>query len=185
MDGDGLAMELTHEDVLQILKLIDQSPFDYLELQTGDLKLVVQKHGGPASAVHSAPTAAPPSASTTSPPVAPTTSPPPASMTGQWTASTTGTSPASATPGDGTVCIVAPMVGQFYVAPEPGARPFVEVGSPVEPDTTVGLIEVMKVFNAVKAGVRGVIVERLVQDGQFVEYGQPLFRVRPQPAPAT
>lgn len=177
MDGDGLAMELTHEDVLQILKLIDQSPFDYLELQTGDLKLVVQKHGGLASAVNSAPTAAPPSASTTSPP--------PASMTGQWTASTTGTSPASATAGDGTVCIVAPMVGQFYVAPEPGARPFVEVGSPVEPDTTVGLIEVMKVFNAVKAGVRGVIVERLVQDGQFVEYGQPLFRVRPQPAPAT
>lgn len=86
----------------------------------------------------------------------------------------------SAAPADGAVPIVAPLLGRFFAQPEPGAPPFVSVGAEVTADTTVGLIEVMKTFNAVPAGVNGTIVETCVQDAQLVEYGQVLFRVRPQ-----
>jgi biotin carboxyl carrier protein len=70
-------------------------------------------------------------------------------------------------------------LGTFYVAPEPGAPPFVKVGTAITEDTTVGLIEVMKVFNSVRAAVKGTIVEVVAQNGQFVEYGQTLFLVKP------
>jgi biotin carboxyl carrier protein len=70
-------------------------------------------------------------------------------------------------------------LGTFYVAPEPGAPPFVQVGQQITEDTTVGLIEVMKVFNSVRATVKGTIVELVVQNGQFVEFGQVLFIVKP------
>ncbi|MBI3062635.1 MAG: hypothetical protein HYY83_11740, partial [Deltaproteobacteria bacterium] len=63
---------------------------------------------------------------------------------------------------------------------EPGAPAFVTVGDKVAEDTTVAIIEVMKVFNAVKSGVRGVIAEICVQGGEFVEYGQTLFLVKPE-----
>jgi biotin carboxyl carrier protein len=75
--------------------------------------------------------------------------------------------------------IIAPLLGTFYVAPEPGAPPFVKVGQSITEDTTVGLIEVMKVFNSVRAGVKGTIVEVVAQNGQFVEFGQALFIVKP------
>lgn len=82
----------------------------------------------------------------------------------------------------GLVAVPSPMVGTFYVAPAPDAPPFVEVGAPVEESTTVGLVEAMKVFTGVLAGARGVVAERLVENAQFVEYGQPLFLIRPEPA---
>jgi biotin carboxyl carrier protein len=75
--------------------------------------------------------------------------------------------------------ITAPILGTFYVAPEPGAPPFVKVGETITEDTTVGLIEVMKVFNSVRSGVKGVVAELVVQNGQFVEHGQTLFLVKP------
>jgi acetyl-CoA carboxylase biotin carboxyl carrier protein len=75
--------------------------------------------------------------------------------------------------------VTAPLLGTFYVAPEPGAPPFVKVGQAVTEDTTVGLIEVMKVFNSVRAAVKGTIHEVVVQNGQFVEFGQTLFIVKP------
>ena len=70
-------------------------------------------------------------------------------------------------------------MGRFYAKPEPGAAPFVSVGAEVNPDTTVALIEVMKVFTAIRAGVHGVVTEVCVQNEQYIEYGQILFRVRP------
>ena len=75
--------------------------------------------------------------------------------------------------------IVAPMLGTFYRAPAPGAAPFVDVGSSVEPDTLVCIIEVMKMMNSVHAGVSGTIAEVCVENGEAVEYGTPLFRVEP------
>jgi len=75
--------------------------------------------------------------------------------------------------------IKSPLVGTFYAAPSPDAEPFVDVGSHVEPYTVVCIIEAMKVMNEIKAEVTGTITEVLVQNGQAVEYGQPLFRVRP------
>ena len=76
--------------------------------------------------------------------------------------------------------IKSPLMGMFYAQAEPGAAPFVTVGATVEADTTVGLVEVMKTFNGVSAGVRGKIVEVCAPDGQLVEYGQVLFRVLPE-----
>ena len=70
------------------------------------------------------------------------------------------------------------MLGTFYRAEAPGAAPFVEVGAEVEPDTTVCIIEVMKMMNSVPAGVSGTIVEIAARNGELVEYGAPLFRVR-------
>ena len=86
--------------------------------------------------------------------------------------------PASRETGDGAT-IVAPMLGTFYRAPAPGAAPFVDVGSAVQPSTIVCIIEVMKMMNSVHAGVAGTIAEVLVENGEPVEYGSPLFRVEP------
>ncbi len=71
------------------------------------------------------------------------------------------------------------MVGVFYRSPEPGAPPFVEVGAQVEAGATMGLVEVMKMFNGVTAPVTGEVVEVLAGNDEFVEFGQPLFRLRP------
>jgi acetyl-CoA carboxylase biotin carboxyl carrier protein len=78
-----------------------------------------------------------------------------------------------------TVTITSPMLGTFYRAEGPGQKPFVNVGSEVGPDTTVCIIEVMKMMNSVPAGVTGKVVEVLVENAELVEYGQPLFRVQP------
>ncbi len=74
--------------------------------------------------------------------------------------------------------VASPMLGTFYRAQAPGAPPFVDVGARVEPDTVVCLIEVMKMMNAVPAGVAGTIVEACVENAQLVEDGAPLFRIR-------
>jgi acetyl-CoA carboxylase biotin carboxyl carrier protein len=80
--------------------------------------------------------------------------------------------------GDGVGEVRSPMVGTLYRSPAPDAPPFVEVGDRVAEDTTLCIIEAMKVMNEIKAEVEGVVVEVLVQNGEAVEYGQPLFRIR-------
>ncbi|WP_274655191.1 acetyl-CoA carboxylase biotin carboxyl carrier protein [Paenibacillus humicola] len=74
--------------------------------------------------------------------------------------------------------ITAPMLGTFYAAPEPGKEPFVQAGKQVTADTVVCVLEAMKLFNEIRAGVEGEIVKVLVEDGEFVEYGRPLFLVK-------
>lgn len=76
--------------------------------------------------------------------------------------------------------ITSPIVGTFYANPSPDSDPYVEVGSSVGPQTVVCIIEAMKVLNEIKAEISGTIVEVLVTNGQAVEYGQPLFKVRPE-----
>ena len=144
-------MALTDEDVREILDLIDKSAFDYFEIEYRGLRLTVSK----------TPMAA-----------APVPTPAPASRTGPAPRKTRDIP-------EGLAAIPAPMVGTFYPAPQPGAPPFVSPGDRVEPDTTVGLIEVMKVFTAVTAGVAGTVEEALAGEAQGVEYGEPLFLVRP------
>lgn len=75
--------------------------------------------------------------------------------------------------------VLSPSVGTFYAAAEPGAAPFVTIGDSVEPNTVVCTLEAMKLFNEVAASVTGEVVKVLVKDGDFVEYGQPLFVVKP------
>jgi acetyl-CoA carboxylase biotin carboxyl carrier protein len=86
---------------------------------------------------------------------------------------------AAAVSQDGTLTINAPLLGRFYSKPDPASPAFVTVGSSVDVETPVGLIEVMKLFNTVQAGVRGTITEVCVPDGEFIEYGTAIFRVRP------
>ncbi|HEX7230830.1 MAG TPA: acetyl-CoA carboxylase biotin carboxyl carrier protein [Candidatus Binatia bacterium] len=164
-------MELSEDDVLHILKLIDESKFDYFQLEVGELKITVSKGdpipiGSPASQPASA-SVAPAAAAAPKP---------------QTASSASAPAPAATKPAtipEGMLAITAPLLGTFYVAPEPGAPPFVKVGQQITEDTTVGLIEVMKVFNSVRAAVSGTIVEVVAQNGQFVEFGQPLFIVKP------
>jgi acetyl-CoA carboxylase biotin carboxyl carrier protein len=75
--------------------------------------------------------------------------------------------------------VKSPMIGTFYRKPSPEADSYVEVGSMVEPDTVVCIIEAMKVMNEIKAEVKGTIIEVLVEEGKPVEYGQALFRIGP------
>jgi acetyl-CoA carboxylase biotin carboxyl carrier protein len=80
---------------------------------------------------------------------------------------------------DGTVTINSPTVGTFYSSPTPDDPAFVNVGSAVTPETVVCIVEAMKVFNQIPAEVSGTIIEVLAKNGDSVEFGQPLFRVRP------
>lgn len=74
--------------------------------------------------------------------------------------------------------IKAPMVGTFYQSPSPEADPYIQIGDKIENDTIVCILEAMKLFNEIEAEVSGEIVEILVEDGEMVEYNQPLFRVK-------
>jgi len=85
--------------------------------------------------------------------------------------------PPAATTGE--VDIKSPMIGTFYRAPSPEAGAYVEVGTEVGPETVVCIIEAMKVMNEIKAEVKGVVTQVLVENAKPVEFGQPLFKVRP------
>jgi acetyl-CoA carboxylase biotin carboxyl carrier protein len=87
--------------------------------------------------------------------------------------------PEPAVESDGARTIEAPMLGTFYRAEAPGASPFVDVGTEVDPGTVVCLIEVMKMMNSIQAGVAGTIVEVCAENAQIVQFGEPLFRVDP------
>jgi acetyl-CoA carboxylase biotin carboxyl carrier protein len=191
--------ELSDADVLRILELIDRSSFDYVQLTLGDLRLTVSKEGPPLEAVAdrsapaqaaSAPSVAPalPAATAVPAPVAP--APAPAAAPAPAVPAASATSAASATGGTSAsgagalLPVPSPMVGTFYRAPEPTAPPFVEVGGSVRADSTLGLVEAMKVFTSVLAGVDGTVAEILVENAQFVEYGQTLILIRPSGVPA-
>jgi acetyl-CoA carboxylase biotin carboxyl carrier protein len=79
----------------------------------------------------------------------------------------------------GEIDIKSPMIGTFYRAPSPEAGNYVEVGTEVNADTVVCIIEAMKVMNEIKAEVKGVVTQILLENGKPVEFGQPLFKVRP------
>jgi acetyl-CoA carboxylase biotin carboxyl carrier protein len=79
----------------------------------------------------------------------------------------------------GEIDIKSPMIGTFYRAPSPEAGNYLEIGSEVSADTVVCIIEAMKVMNEIKSEVKGVVTQVLVENGKPVEFGQPLFKVRP------
>ena len=195
-------MELTDDDVVEILKLFEQSKFDFLQLEHGERRITVSKGGyqptgasGARAARASdslaaaitlpAPKVTPPapkvapSAPMAAPSVPTVAEPTPAPPSVPVSAPEPAASPASGGVPEGLVAVRAPMVGKFYSAPAPSDPPYVEVGSKVAAGATVGLIEVMKVFASIKTEIAGVIERILVTNGEFVEFGQPLFLVRP------
>jgi acetyl-CoA carboxylase biotin carboxyl carrier protein len=164
-------MELTEDDVLEILKLFEQSKFDFLQLEQGERKITVSK-GGFMSARTDATL-----------PAAPARLLPPAGVVPPAAAGPQALPAERAAPDHGLLPVTAPMVGKFYAAPSPSDPPFVMPGTKVAAGATVGLIEVMKVFASIKTEIAGVIERILVSNGQFVEFGETLFWIRPDPPP--
>jgi acetyl-CoA carboxylase biotin carboxyl carrier protein len=147
--------ELTYEDLLRIAEVIrTASHFSEFRLKVGEIEVSVRRSNGAGAA-------------------APRPLPVPEGAPERKVLSKTEI-PA------GVPAVRAPMVGTFYCSPSPGAPPFVEAGSKVEPGTVVGIIEVMKLMNQVEAGVRGVVKEVLVGNAEAVEHGQALMLVNPQ-----
>ncbi len=171
-------MDLNEDDVIQIIRYLDESNFNELRLQLGDLRIVVNKTSSvapspspePVEGFDGAPTTEP----TTSLPPPPTPVIEPPAVPAPPAAETAQQSEEPAQDGQ-RVSITSPMLGTFYRAPAPGEPPFVEVGTMVDEDTTVCIIEVMKLFSTIKAEKRGRISRVSVEDGQLVEYGQVLF----------
>jgi len=87
--------------------------------------------------------------------------------------------PPPATPVIAELEIKSPMIGTFYRSPSPEAAPYIEVGAEVSPETVVCIIEAMKVMNEIKAEAKGVITQVMVENAKPVEFGQPLFKLRP------
>ncbi len=173
-------MNLTDDDIDKIIKIVEESKFDSLYLEYGELKLTIGKSGNPFGQPvpgKSAPSAG--ALDSSRPRVSDQVEQridEPSQV--QPTVSNLKASAIKTAEEENLISIKSPMVGTYYCSPEPGAEPFVRVGSKVDEDTVVGLIEVMKVFTSVRAGATGEIARCLVEEAQFVEYGQPLFLVR-------
>jgi len=148
---------LTYADLIEIVRLIETgSRFSEFRLRSGDLEVEVQRGNGsmPSDRRESGP------------------------ASNDASATEKRGAPAPAELPAGAHIIRSPMVGTFYRAPEPGAKPFVEVGARVRADTIVCIIEVMKLMNSVPAGVAGTVTHVLVDNASMVEYGQPLVAIR-------
>lgn len=164
-------MELSAADIKLIVSTLQESDYDEAEVVVGDVRIAVARGGGRLAASSAAPAAA----EVATPAQAP--APPPAPV-----ASVTATEPAApaaapaADPGD--TAVTAPSVGVFWAAPEPGAAPFVEVGSRVAVGDTLGIVEVMKLMSNVVAEVAGIVSAVHVDNAQSVEFGTPLVSIR-------
>jgi acetyl-CoA carboxylase biotin carboxyl carrier protein len=159
-------MSLSNEDVLQILALLDASGFDELRVETSDYKLHLRR---------SIPANEPPT------PSIELAAPAPAPVESTLVSPQSASDVAAATSGNATdlYAVTAPMLGTFYGAPQPGAPPFVTVGTTVNDDTVIGIVEVMKLMNSICAGASGTIVEIVAKDGDLVEFGDVLVRIAP------
>lgn len=161
-------MGLSRDDVIWVLKLMNESVFDEIQISVGGLNLSVVRGGGEIS--QRLPAIAQPKQASS-----PGSDAKLALEPTQQEIKTDPESPAAS----GFLEIRAPSLGVFYVAPEPGAFPYVSKGSLVSEIDTVCLIEVMKLFAVVKAGVAGRIEKICAHDGQLVEHGQVLFLISP------
>jgi acetyl-CoA carboxylase biotin carboxyl carrier protein len=154
-------MNLTRADVEEILKLLDASPFDELELETERFKLTLRRSSSSAGGW----TQTNESRSVSKPAAVAAAAPAAAHVATRVD--------------DGTIPVHAPLIGTFYRAPKPGAPPFVDVGTKVTSETVVGIVETMKLMNSVYAGTAGIIEAIEAADGEFVEQHHVLMRVRP------
>jgi acetyl-CoA carboxylase, biotin carboxyl carrier protein len=157
-------------EIKELIKLVDQTSVQELEIENEGARLAIRKPGKTEVVnVQSAPVAhtyvqAPPQAIAAAP-----AAPAPEAE-----------SKSEANSRAGLHSIVSPMVGTFYRAPSPDAPPFINAGDRVTEKTVVCILEAMKLMNPLEAEVKGEIVEILAENGQLVEYGQPLFLVKPE-----
>jgi acetyl-CoA carboxylase biotin carboxyl carrier protein len=153
------------KDIKAIIDLMRKNSLSEFELERQDFKIKLKRgvtgNAAPVEESATAPYAIPAAPATAPGLPAP---PPPASPTAT---------------GPALLEIKSPMIGTFYRAPSPESADYVEIGTEVSPETVVCLIEAMKVMNEIKAEVRGVVTHILVENAKPVEFGQPLFRIRP------
>jgi len=153
------------KDIKAIIDLMRKNAVTEFELEKEDFKIRLRRgpNGSGATAVYDDPPAAayaqPPAVAAPVPAAAP--------------------APAPQVPTNNELEIRSPMIGTFYRAPSPESAPYVEMGSEVNPETVVCIIEAMKVMNEIKAEAKGVITQVMVENAKPVEFGQPLFKVRP------
>ena len=180
-------MDLTNEDVADILALLDSLPYDSLDVQTPRFRLTLRRAVGGGwtseSLLFAEPTAVTPGAPAAA--AAPTTAPA-ANGSGSGSAPAAGAASASAEPAavadaDGLVPVLTPLPGTFYRAPRPGAAPFVEVGDAVTADTVVAIVETMKLMNSVHAGAAGRVARICLDNGDFAPIGATLILIEPEP----
>lgn len=166
-------MSLSSSDIRVIVDALQESDWDQATVVVGDVRIAVSRRGlplpgepaagAPAASRAVAAAAAPPVTAAATPaapaPAAPAPAVPPAAPAGH--------------------VITAPSVGVFWRAPEPGAAPFVEVGTLVQVGDTVGIVEVMKLMSNVAADVAGEVVAVHVENAAAVEFGTPLVTIRP------
>src|SRR5436190_22444655 len=153
------------KDIKAIIDLMKKNSNSEFQLERQEFKIKLERGGLPAGGeempgqIYMSPsTVLPPMANVTASPAAP--------------------APAIAAPSTD-IDIKSPMIGTFYRSPSPEAGSYVEVGTEVNPETVVCIIEAMKVMNEIKAEVKGVITQIVVENAKPVEFGQPMFKVRP------
>jgi acetyl-CoA carboxylase biotin carboxyl carrier protein len=144
------------EEARDLIKRLEGSSVQRFSVEAGGTKIEIERGGAAGAPVAAIPTAAP----------VPAGAPPPAAEE-------------AAAELDSRHAVVAPLVGTFYRAPQPGAKPFVEVGDVVDEGQTVAIVEAMKLMNHVKADQGGRVAEILCQDGEWVEFEQPLIYLEP------
>ena len=157
------------QEIREIIKLVDASTIDEFVYEADGSKVKLKKNGGTVEVVAPKVVAAAPAPVVEQPKVAaPVAAPAPVKEE-------------APVANDADLHkITSPMVGTFYQAPNPDSPAYVKVGDKVGDETIVCIVEAMKLFNEIEAEIKGEIVEVLVKDGQLVEYGQPLFLVKPE-----
>jgi acetyl-CoA carboxylase biotin carboxyl carrier protein len=170
---DDAALALSVDDIQKLFELMKANDISELDLEHRGMRVRIVSKQPPATvpvAVPAAPIATAPIAA--APAVLPAVSVP--------AEAPSPAAPAEPSAPANTKSVNSPMVGTFYRAPAPDADPFVRVGDHVNEDTVLCIIEAMKMFNEIKAEMRGRIYKILVENGHPVEYGQPLFLVEPE-----
>lgn len=154
---------MNQKELKELIEFLKEQDIAEFELERGDVKVRI-KRGMPVAIAPAALTISAPTV-----PTAATASPAPPSV-----------APPSKSPDEGLHQVKSPIVGTFYESPSPGSPPFVKAGDTVEAGQVLCIIEAMKLMNEIEADVSGEVVKRLVNNGQPVEYGQPLFSIRPR-----
>ena len=165
---------MNQKELKDLIEFIIEKDIAEFELERGDLRIRLRR-GTPASVVTPVPMSGPIPVPMPAPIVAPATAVEPVHAVVPPVA------PAPPVAGEGGLHIVkSPIVGTFYEAPSPGSPPFVKVGDSVEVGGVLCIIEAMKLMNEIESDIAGEVAKKLVANGQPVEYGQPLFAIRPR-----
>lgn len=165
------------QEIREIIKLIDESSIHEFTYETDGSKIEMKKIGETV-AVQAAPQVVAPAITPVQENVAEITNEHTNDKAAKESVTVTEQSAEKTSASDYDYEIVSPMVGTFYSSPNPESDAYVKVGSKVDPDTVVCIVEAMKLFNEIEAEKSGEIVEVLADNGELVEYGQPLFRVK-------